>query len=350
MKKLIRLLVLPLTAITLLIGSSACSNEKDDEIITPAPDGFAKDLIGEWEIAGFGTVTFTGDGTGFMTIDDMDEEEMAVKSKMAPMLSRGSYTVRFTWNYNPTTHKINFDLEGESMTWTVIDYHNGVIEIIDDEGESLTINRKGESPDQPVLPEYTIGPAEWLIGKWGVAGSVQYEFTENGFMRQYYLDSEDGWKYESTPYTYNEDLHLITFKESYQNFNVTALTKEYIRLGSGEYNFFLSRISDDETFTVGSLSLIYDKTLVAMGVASLDDEPVTMSMTIFANKTITMLPGGKMNYSYDANTHILTLSMFGEEVRKMKIINLTSTDLIFEWIPEEDDTEGTISRMEYRVL
>ena len=89
---------MPLTAITLLIGSSACSNEKDDEIITPAPDGFAKDLIGEWEIAGFGTVTFNGDGTGFMTIDDMDEEEMAVKSKMAPMLSRGSLTVRVTWN------------------------------------------------------------------------------------------------------------------------------------------------------------------------------------------------------------------------------------------------------------
>lgn len=350
MKTLIQRILCPLSIVVMLVAMSACSKE-DDMTPAPAPDGFAQQLIGDWEIAGLGEITFNADGTGYMTIDDADEEEMALSPKKTAALSRGTYTIHFTWKYDSTTHTVDFELEGEHMQWTVIDHSDGTVTFIDDEGDPLTINRKGETPDEPELPVYTVGPKEWLIGKWGAAGIVRYEFTENGFFRIYSTDSDTGsLRYESVPYTYDPETHTLTFGEDFNNLNVSALTQEYIRIGNGEYNFFLSRILDDEEYHVGDISLIYDKTLVAMGVATLDNSPVTMSMTIGSNKTFTMLPGGKFNYTYDAATQTLTLSMFGEEIKKMKMINLTATDLIFEWLPDEEDPEETVSRMEYRAL
>lgn len=345
----------------------ACSS--DDEP-TMSGDTPPENLIGTWDMYGTVSVTFRANGTGEIQMPDFDDEEdyqMLAPKVNGFRMSRSSatraeqnlVTVSFKWSYNASNRQIKILLQGETIVWNVISLSEGNLIIRDSEGEEFSMQKSvGNTPDVPdTSGKFEIGAAELLYGTWGAAGKKMFGFTKDGELRFYYQE-EGEVGYDKGRFLYNESTHVISVKweddDTYGTFaTVTVLTPTVICLASNGASVFLSRINEDDHNTIGSLSLIYDKKLTAIGVRTLDGKPTTMTMTIGSNGKITYMTNSQkqiLDYEYDENTHLLSLSAYGGQMTEsLTVIKLTKDVLILEnrYI---DEGKQEIMLMEYREI
>lgn len=192
----------------------------------------------------------------------------------------------------------------------------------------------GDTGNPDATGRYEVGPAELLYGAWGAAGQKRYEFTRSGEVRFYYVNEETGvFEYETDKFSYNEETHILDMGEDYVDFAVTALTPTLIRLTIPEEgtSMFLSRINDNDENTIGPLSKLYGKKLTMIGVATLDDDPTVMTLTVNADGTARMTAnsmGFTYKYTYDETTHNLCMYIYGEKTHDFIVIRLTDDVLI----------------------
>lgn len=341
----------------------ACSS--DDEP-TMSGDTPPENLIGTWDMYGTVSVTFRANGTGEIQMPDFDDEEdyqmfapkvngFRMSRSSATRAEQNLVTVSFKWSYNASNRQIKILLQGETIVWNVISLSEGNLVIRDSEGEEFSMQKStGNTPDVPDTPgKFEIGAAELLYGTWGAAGKKIYSFTKNGE----FIQGDIATGYEKGYFQYDENTHAIyvTWSDGNGAFSmtVTVLTPTVICLNShtsgGNVNLFLSRIDENDHNTIGSLSLIYDKKLMAMGMGTLDDVPMTM--TIGSNGKLTQTANSynmTFDYEYDENTHLLRLSAYGGQATiQYTVIKLTKDALILErrYI---DDGRQKVMLTEYR--
>lgn len=309
------------------IAFASCSSDDDDEKLIDVP----QELIGTWNMGGALQITFNADGTGFLS-GDFGEEEM-----LAPMrLSRSSMTtIRFTYTYNSEERTIEINIAGEKERWHVERLEDGILVVIDSEGDKLSfVKDGGTTPDVPDI-NYEPCPLATLIGDWGVAGHALYGFNEDGYIK-WFLDDGEHFEYGGM-YTYDEkDGVLITPDRGRAEIrkvteNIILMTETGIGEGR-DAPFLLTRVTDTP-FAVADISALYDKMWTMVGVATLDDEPVYPWTYYFDSKGVwsSSVLGETMGgtFVYDARTKTIVLSMFGTE-QSYKVLNLTEDDLIMD--------------------
>lgn len=376
--KYLRIYSMYLMAI-MTIFFAACSEDNEPSMKGDTPPAA---LIGTWEMGEEMSITFRNNGTGEMTVADYDEEENEFYRIPSPIQMihatrtdtniASPITIPFTWIYKALANQVIMIVQGEKITWTIDPelLNDNILFVKDSEGDEFSMQKSSdEHPDTPDTPgNDEVGNAELLYGAWGMAGKKLWEFTRNGVLKWYYESEETGaYTFESTPFRYDSDTHVISYKEDkndqffYPFATVTTLTPTLIRLhkaGTSEpepesgYSILLSRINDNEEYTIGPLSLIYDKKLTLIGMTTLDNEPTTMTLTIRANGKATMTANSHnmpYSYTYNENTHVLSFYIYGEKDAEYTIFRLTEDVLFLESKYEEEGVLKT-QTMEYRAL
>lgn len=343
----------------------ACSSDDEPAMSGDTPP---ENLIGTWDMYGTVSVTFRANGTGEIQMPDFDDEEdyqmlapkvngFGISRSATARAEQNLMTVSFKWSYNASSRQIKLLLRGETIVWGVISLSEGNLVIRDSEGEEFSMQKSaGNTPDVPDAPgKFEIGAAELLYGTWGAAGKKIYSFTKDGV----FIQGDIATGYDKGYFQYDENTHIIhvTWPNGGSgSATVTALSPTIIcltyRRDSGEnVNGFLSRIDENDHNTIGSLSLIYDKKLTAMGMGALDDAPMTM--TIGSNGKLTQTAFSynmTFDYEYDENTHLLSLSAYGgQATMQYTVIKLTKDVLILErrYI---DDGRLEVMLTEYREI
>lgn len=94
--------------------------------------------------------------------------------------------------------------------------------------------------------------------------------------------------------------------------------------------FLLTRITK-EPFTVGDISLLYDKTWTMVGIATLDNRPAYPWTYYFDSKGIwsSSVQGSAMggSFRYESSTKTLVLNMMDDDM-EYKVISLTSDKVV----------------------
>ena len=346
----------------LMLMFTACSSDDNE---SQTPDGtFPAELIGTWDMGG-GHITFRDNMTGVMTfagysVADVRTRE-AVRS-FRPQKASGT-TIEFKWTYSATDSRISLIYMGQTEVWTLVSLANGTLVVRDSDGETITMQRASgtdndgndDDDDTGIPTGGEVGPAYLLTGTWGAAGRKFYTFANNGTILYHYIDEQTGAEtYESGAYVYDENNHILTI-EDMGRVQVTAMTEDVIRLTFIEdgSSLWLSRITDGEKYTVGPLSLIYDKKLTMIGVASLDNEPTVITVTIRSSGEYVMSVNSMTmtyKYRYDESTRTLTVSApDGTVVQTSTVIRLTEK-VVFLRTVYDDEGETEVMTAEYRAL
>lgn len=199
-------------------------------------------------------------------------------------------------------------------------------------------------PDNPDIPgNVETGGKDLLYGVWGMAGNKYLEFAENGVCKVY-----RGLEVESGTFTYDEKSHILSMTlteggyPSVFDYKVAALTRSVICLEitdeEGKYTLYLSRITDNDSDAIGSISDLYGKKLLAMGVMTLDNEATVMSITFKSkDKAVWTVSGTSQtfDYRYDGNARQLILSMYGQEVQTFTVARLTEDAIFLQYADGE---------------
>ncbi len=358
---------------------AACSEDNEPSMKGDTPPAA---LIGTWEMGEEMSITFRNNGTGEMTVADDDEDEdesyripsptQMIHATNTATNTASKITIPFTWIYKALVNQVIMVVQGETNIWTIDPelLNDNILFVTDSEGDEFSMQKSSdEQPDTPDNPgNEEVGDAELLYGAWGMAGKKVWEFTQDGILKWYYEDEETGaYTFEPTSFRYDSNTHIISYKENendqfFSHFaTVTTLTPTLIRLhksGTSEpepepgYSILLSRINDNEEYTIGPLSLIYDKKLTLIGMTTLDNEPTTMTLTIRANGKATMTANSysmTYSYTYNENTHVLSFYIYGEKNAEYTIFRLTE-EVIFLESKYEDEGGLKTQTMEYRAL
>ena len=195
-------------------------------------------------------------------------------------------------------------------------------------------------PDKPDTPgNVETGRKDLLYGVWGAAGNKYYEFAENGVCKVYY---------GMGTFTYDEKSGILSMTlmeggyPSVFDLKVVALTRSVICLEiadeEGKYTLYLSRITDNDSDAIGSISDLYGKKLLAMGVMTLDNEATVMSITLKSkDKAVWTVNGTSQtfDYRYDGSARQLILSIYGQEVQTFTVTRLTEDAIFLQYADGE---------------
>ncbi len=302
--------------------------DEDDGIDMPQNPNAPQMLIGTWNMYGL-KYTFNTDGTGYIT-GDFDADDL--KTTANPLLSSrsGRSTIPFTYIYNEAEQTIVFNRDEE--IWRIVNLTVDILVVIDSEGNELTLVKEGAAnPGKPGdAGKYPPCPKSTLIGDWGMAGQKYYGFTSEGVMKWYWSDG-DG--YDSEKYSYDEKTGKLLTADGV-NMSVKKVSDDVIIITDNndpDYSVLLARVTG-KAFTVGDISLLYNKTWSVVSIAAIDDETVYTPMTYYFDSKGTYsvcaqnTPMGG-TFTYDSGSKTLTLNMYGEKTN-FEILNLTENDVV----------------------
>lgn len=349
MKK-INLAVMPLVVMAMIfcLGFISCESD-NNEVEAPSA------LFKTWYLGDDTSLTFNPDGTGLWTTDDSDDYSLSAslsvlsrihRSSLSDLRNRYSRASRalvsypFTYTYDASDERLIITLGQEVMSFYVVKLTEDSLVLVDDDGERFFFkSSKGEGGGE--LPP--VGDKSLLIGKWGYAGVVWTEYTNEHI----FLYDETGQNSEKYEYSYVDD--IVSIRENnewWPAWKVVSLTKDICIEQSLEapYDFYPSFRILDEPNTVGDGSLLYFKTWSTFGEG--DD---MIRLTFGINGQMTYEEDGftdEFNYTYDNATHKMTWSD-GYQTEVMDVIKLTENVIILVM----KDGQGAVDEViECRVL
>ena len=336
-----------LMALVTCFSLSSCSDDDEND------GGAVAKLCKTWYLNSNTSITFKADGTGTLTtIEDAEYNLPRLPFKSAAgrsalpgtrstrEVSGTPVTVGFTYTYDDISKQLTLMMEGETMLWTIVTLTDDVLEVKDEDGDTVHF-----SSAQPQNPEPPIDDNADLKGRWGYAGLVMWEFDEDSVK---IYNGEDYFE----KYAYRCNNRIVEVKESnewWPAWKVEALTNDI--LGFSFYNEdegtwrgreYVFRILDEPN-TVGDASLLYGRKW-----SSFDDWGLN-SFTFESNGTglYTDADGSyPFTFTYDATSHKLTMETDGEK-EEYKVVKLTEKSLIFQSETEDGVVEDVL---ECRVL
>lgn len=311
-------------ALFMTLAVSSCSSDDDDDKKFDVP----QELIGTWNLYGM-QYTFNADGTGYIS-GDFDDEDMSARTVSGLSSRSGRMTLKFTYTYNASEHSVVINCMGEKERWQIVELSDGLLVIIDSEGERMTLVKEGAVDPSVPDTDYAPCPLSTLIGDWGVAGRAMYGFNSEGYMKWFMADGEH---FEPGTYSYDAEKGILDTSEG-GSVSVRKVTDDIIMLWDNseavKAPFLLTRIIK-EPFTVGDISLLYDKTWTMVGIATLDNRPAYPWTYYFDSKGIwsSSVQGSAMggSFRYESSTKTLVLNMMDDDM-EYKVISLTSDKVV----------------------
>lgn len=252
-----------------------------------------------------------------------------------------------TYEYDEASRLLTLHrVDGKVVRWTILSLTNDTMKVEDNDGQELTLTAYVNT-----------AWIELLYGKWGMAGRTLMEFTNREGNKLFTLHEGEEMEPYTVPFKYDAYNRIYFFEnenwgDSY--WQIKQVTQDILSLEifglNGENltiegSMTLFRIPEPDELVVGDESLLYGDEWTSFDSDS--GAPMTWQFRENFQDLIWKVDGEELvvNYTYDAESHVLTLTSEGEK-EVYKITKLTDHCIYLEGI----DEEGEPWYMEFRKL
>lgn len=309
--------------------------DEDGELITlkkdttPEPGIDINLLYNTWILEEQDLYTFNNDGSGSYKA----KEETSAND--------------ITYEYDEASRLLTLHrVDGKVVRWTILSLTNDTLKVEDNDGQELTLTAYVNT-----------AWIELLYGKWGMAGRTLMEFTNREGNKLFTLHEGEEMEPYTVPFKYDAYNRIYFFEnENWGDgyWQVKQVTQDILSLEifglNGENltiegSMTLFRIPEPDELVVGDESLLYGDEWTSFDSDS--GVPMTWQFRENFQDLIWKVDGEELvvNYTYDAESHVLTLTSEGEK-EVYKITKLTDHCIYLEGI----DEEGEPWYMEFRKL
>ncbi len=300
--------------------------DEDGELITlkkdttPEPGIDINLLYNTWISEEQDLYTFNNDGSGsYKAKDETSANDITYEYDEASRLL--------------TLHRV----DGKVVRWTILSLTNDTMKVEDNDGQELTLTAYVNT-----------AWIELLYGKWGVAGRTLMEFTNREGNKLFTLHEGEEMEPYTVPFKYDAYNRIYFFEnENWGDgyWQVKQVTQDILSLEifglNGENltiegSMTLFRIPEPDELVVGDESLLYGDEWTSFDSDS--GAPMTWQFRENFQDLIWKVDGEELvvNYTYDAESHVLTLTSEGEK-EVYKITKLTDRFIYLEGIDEEGE-------------